>query len=214
MWGLSKSGCLLALGGLAVAGCAASTRLTGAGSDPNGTPVPLRRVMVIGTTNTGAARRRFEDQFAAALRSRGIAGEPSYPVVPDEALDTTKVDMEVHRKSCDGLFVTRVLRDTTVRTYYRAGRAHYQVPAPTHGDVYEYYANGHKYTGRVGYSEVHRVVDLETKLYRVSDGKLLWSARSHSQFAKSVTPDKQIGTIVQRLVRKLEKSGYALRSAT
>ena len=55
-----------------------------------------------------------------------------------------------------------------------------------------------------------RVIDMETRLYRVSDGKLLWSGLTRSSFPKSNAPEKQIDPMVKRLVASIEKAGVGL----
>jgi hypothetical protein len=55
-----------------------------------------------------------------------------------------------------------------------------------------------------------RLIDMETRLYRVSDGKLLWSGLTRSSFPKSDRPEKQIDPMVKRLVTAMGKAGVGL----
>lgn len=193
-------GSLLVVGLLAVTGCAAGTKLRGTWHEPEGGTQPIRHVMIIHATRTGGARRVFEDRFAAALRARGVEGEASYAMVGDNLLDSARVDMEVHKGHCDGILVTKVLDDETVRSYYRpAGQF-----ASSRGQSWSRYSRNQTQVIET------RVIDMETRLYRVSDGKLLWSGLTRSSFPKSNAPEKQIDPMVKRLVASIEKAGVGL----
>ncbi len=193
-------GSLLVVGLMAVTGCAAGTKLRGTWHEPGGGIEPIRHVMIIHATRTGDARRVFEDRFAAALKDRGVEGEVSYTMVGDNLLDSARVDMEVHKGHCDGILVTKVLDDETVRSYYRpAGQF-----ASSRGQSWSHYSRNQTQVIET------RVIDMETRLYRVSDGKLLWSGLTRSSLPKSDTPEKQIDPMVKRLVSSMEKAGVGL----
>jgi hypothetical protein len=121
-------------------------------------------------------------------------------MVGDNLLDSARVDMEVHKGHCDGILVTKVLDDETVRSYYRpAGQF-----ASSRGQSWSHYSRNQTQVIET------RVIDMETRLYRVSDGKLLWSGLTRSSFPKSDTPEKQIDPMVKRLVGSMEKAGVGL----
>lgn len=193
-------GGLLVVGLTAVTGCAAGTRLRGTWHEPAAGTEPIRRIMIIYASRTGNARRVFEDRFGAALMARGVDGEASYAMVGDNLRDSARVDLEVHRGHCDGVLVTKVLDDETVRSYYRpAGQF-----ASSRGLSWSGYAQTKTEVVET------RVIDMETRLYRVSDGKLLWSGLTRSNFPRFDPPEKQIDPMVKRLVASIEKAGVGL----
>lgn len=193
-------GSLLVVGLMAVSGCAAGTKLRGTWHESEAGTEPIRHVMVIHATRTGDPRRVFEDRFAAALSDRGVEGEASYAMVGDNLLDSARVDMEVHKGHCDGILVTKVMDDETVRSYYRpAGQF-----ASSRGQSWSRYSRNQTQLIET------RVIDMETRLYRVSDGKLLWSGLTRSSFPKSDTPERQIDPMVKQLVASMEKAGVGL----
>lgn len=204
------------LGALLVAGCASATQLTTVWSDPRFETNSLRKLMVIGIANTPTSRRLFEDRFAAALQALGIEAEPSYPLVGDGSLDSARVSAEMHETRCDGVFVTRIVDQKTVRTYYPPTPAylggpyrygwHGTYPSYGHYSWYGYYSLGYSYLGAPGYTIENQVVNFETNLYRVSDGQLVWSALSQEWLAESDTPGAEVDPFARQLVSALLNS--------
>jgi hypothetical protein len=167
--------------------------------------------MVVGIAKTPAARRVFEDRFAAALQAQGIAAEPSYRLVGDETLDSARFDAAIHRAHCDGVLVTRVVDETVVRTYYPPTGypplgPYVGAPWAYRGGWYSYYEWGYSWVGTPGYTIENKVVNFETNLYRVSDGRLVWSALSREWLALSDTPTSEIEPFVRQLTAALVRS--------
>lgn len=201
---------LIPVGTLIVAGCASATQLTTVWTDPAFRTSSLRKLMVIGIGPSATTRRIFEDKFTAALRAQGIVAEPSYPLVGDGNLDSARLGAEMHRTGCDGVFVTRIVDQKTVRTYYPP----YYVPTAGHLAApwaygygwYNYYSTGYGYFGTPGYTVETQVVNLETNLYRVSDGQLVWSALSREWLGQAETPGVEVDPFVRQLVSALVSS--------
>ena len=198
---------------LAVFGCSSSTRLTTVWSDPASQPGSLRKLMVVNVAKTATIRRAFEDQFAAVLNAQGIDAEPSYRLVADGALDSAEASIAMHRSHCDGVFVTRILDQITVKTYYPPTSAYRTVPSAYHGGWYDYYSRGYSYVTVPGYTVENQLVNMETNLYRVSDGALVWSALSRTWLQQSETPGDETNDVVRELVRGLSKTNIISRRA-
>ena len=204
------------LGALLVAGCASASQLTTVWTDPRFETNSLRKLMVIGIAKSPTSRRLIEDRFAAALKALGIEAEPSYPLVGDGNLDSARVSAEMHETGCDGVFVTRIVDQKTVTTYYPSTPSYLAAPHrygwygsyPSYGHYswYGYYSLGYSYLGGPGYSVENQVVNFETNLYRVSDGQLVWSALSQEWLAQSETPDTELDPFVRQLVSALLNS--------
>ncbi len=182
-------------------GCAASTKLRGSWGEPSRGDQPIRHVMVVQVASQGPARRLFEDRFAAALKARGVDGESSYALLGDGELDSTRVDLEVHKGHCDGVFVSRPIDDEVVHHYYRPAGAF----TPSRGQSWSRWAKTKPQVIDT------RVTDMETRLYRISDGKLIWSGITRSEFPKADAPEKQVDAIVSHLIRGLQRSNVALQ---
>lgn len=195
------AGGVLILGALTVGGCAASTRLRGSWSELTRGNETLRHVMIVQVATKGEARRIFEDRFAVALKARGIDGESSYALLGDGELDSTRVDLEIHKGHCDGIFVSRLVDDKIVRHYYQPAGGF----TGSRGQSWSAWARNHPQVTE------GRVLVMETRLYRISDDRLIWSGVTQSEFPKAAAPEKQIDPMVRQLVRGLERSGVALQ---
>ncbi len=208
--------CLPIFGVLLVVACGSTTQLTNVWTDPRFETNSLRKLMVIGIAQSPTMRRLFEDRFAAALKAQGIEAEPSYRLVGDGNLDSARVRAEMHATGCDGVFVTRIVDQTTVRTYYPPTPSYVGAPYrhgwygsyPSYGHYswYGYYSLGYSYLGTPGYTVENQVVNFETNLYRVSDGQLVWSALSQEWLAQSDTPGTEVDPFVRQLVSALLSS--------
>jgi hypothetical protein len=206
---------LACAGALALAGCGSATRLTKVWTDPAFATNSLRHLMVIGIARNATDRRVFEDSFTAALRAQGIEAEPSYPLVADGNLDSARLGSDMHRTGCDGVFVTRIVDQTTVRTYYPPTAGHlggpWAAPWQYRGGWYGYYSLGYSYVGAPGYTVENQVVNFETNLYRVADGQLVWSALSREWLEVSETPGPEVEPFVRQLMSALLDSKIVTR---
>jgi len=176
---------LSTLGVFQMTGCG-STSMTNVWSDPQAQPALLGKLMVVDIVKNPTERRVFEDRFVVALRARGIQAEPSYRLVSDAQLDSSRAHLEMHKAHCDAVFLTRILDEKTVKTYY---------PHTT------------------SYTVEKHAVSMETNLYRVQDGALIWSAVSRTWLQSSETLGEETGSIVQELVGALAKTAI-VRSTT
>ena len=190
----------------AVAGCANSTQLGRVWRDPAYSTNSLSRLMVIGVGKTATTRRSFEDRFAAALQQQGVEGLISYSLVGDGALDSVLTNQEMHRTGCDGVLVTRLVDQKIVRSYSVPNGGYWRPPAAYYDGWNRYYSLGLAYTTAPGYTIENQVVTFETVLYRVADGKLVWSALSHEWLAPSDTPGEEVDTFVREVVKALVDS--------
>ncbi len=191
---------------LALAGCGSSTQLTSVWSDPTFQTNSLQKLMVIGVAHNSSVRRIFEDTFASALQGEGVRAMTGYSVLGDGRLDSAMVWDAIQKTGCDGIFVTRLVDKQTVQTYYPPTTTAVAVPAPYYGGWYGYYATGYAYTTMPGYTVENQVINLETTLYRVADGKLVWSALSQSWLEQAPDPGREIRPFVDQLVMGLTSS--------
>jgi hypothetical protein len=199
------------IGALFATGCGGATQATQVWTDPAFESNSLRKLMVIGVANTPTIRRSFEDRFVAALKAQGIDAEPSYRLVGDGNLDSARTSAEMRRTGCDGVFVTRIVDQTTARTYYPptssyAGAPYLGAPHAYRHGWYGYYGLGYAYASTPGYTVESQVVNLETTLYRVADGELVWSALSQEWLGQSDIPGSEVASLVRQLIRALVDS--------
>jgi len=197
---------------LAVAGCTASTKLTSVWTEPGFQANSIKKIMVLGVTQKPGLRRTFEDTFAASLKAQGVTAVPSYTLIGDGQADSTQTNSALHDGGFDGIFVTRLVDKQTVDTYYPPTTTYVAAPSAYYGGWHGYYSTGYAYTSSPGYTVQNQVVNLETNLYRTSDGKLAWSALSQSWLEQAADPTTEIKPFVQQLVYSLESSKVVTKS--
>ena len=210
-----------AIGALISVGCGGATRMSRVWTDPGFEPNSLRKLMVIGIGNNPTIRRGFEDRFTAALKAQGIEAEPSYRLVGDANLDSARTSAEMHQTGCDGVFVTRIVDQKTVETYYPptpayagyTGIPYGRAPQAYRFGWFGYYGLGYSYATTPGYTVTNQVVHLETALYRVADGQLVWSALSEEWLGQTEIPGSEIEPLVRQLIRALRDSKIVARSS-
>ena len=150
--------------------CAARpTEVTTTWRDPVTTPIQFRRVMAIFVGGDSAMRRKVENRLARNVPNT-VA---SYTVVPDaELTDTVSVRSRIAEGGYDGVVVLR-LTSVGMRT---AGET-----VPTVGDPAETLAQYLRRSPRSALaSGQETVITMESRLYSVRDGKLIWAGTSDS----------------------------------
>lgn len=182
-------------------GCA-STQLVQTWKDP-AVLQPLRKTLVLGLFSTEAVRRTYENQMAAALESHTVDATPASPLLPEADMTVReKVDAVLDGSDFDNVVVTRMVsvaqRERWVST---------PAPMPPYGyrGFSDYYWGAVPSMYSPGYITQDTIVLLETNIYRVSDGSLIWSATSET-FNPS-DADKEVEGLVKVLVDKFEAEG-------
>ena len=71
----------------------------------------FEKLLIVGITDDGEARRRFEDKFVSHLRGRNIEAVTSYSIVPDLQTidDRQRVIDSVMRQEIDGVLTLRIV---------------------------------------------------------------------------------------------------------
>jgi hypothetical protein len=99
---------LFALAAL-VGGCQ-TTSIRSAWFDSDFSGPPMRKIIVVGSTDSLANGRVFEDAFADRLRAAGVDGVAGYTVIPDAARSSdTAFASAVTGSAAQGLLMVRVL---------------------------------------------------------------------------------------------------------
>ena len=96
-----------------LAGCQ-TTSIQSAWYDTNFRGGPMRKIVVVGSVDSIADGRVFEDIFAEKLRAAGVEGVAGYTVIPDEARAAeTSFATAVANTGAQGLLLVRLLRVDT-----------------------------------------------------------------------------------------------------
>lgn len=185
----------------ALAGCANS--LESSWRDPATTADSLhfRKILVVAMTRDGGMRRSAEDLLAQALMEspRAKAGEltvtPSYVEVPDAKLgDVEKARATVEQRGYDGVVMLTPL----------SAQQKVTVDAPMYTPMWGYYGRaGMLYDP--GSVRTDTIVRVQTNVYSVKDGKLLWSGTSRTTNPRNV--EGLVKDVVRDVVHELRDQG-------
>jgi len=200
---VNRSTGLVAWGLLAVAlaGCASS--LESSWKDPSTTAESLhfRKILVVAMARDGSMRRAAEDQLVRALQEgpRGKAGEltavPSYVELPDAKLGDADGTRElVEARGYDGMIMLSIL----------SAQQKLSVDPPMYTPMWGYYGRaGMLYDP--GSVRSDTIVRVQTNIYSVASGKLLWSGVSRTTNPRNV--EHLVNDVVRDDVHALRDQG-------
>lgn len=176
--------------------CVPAVTLTGTWSNPSETPARFSNIMVVAMGKDLAKRKLGEDMLAREFNEAGIHAATSLDVFTPAfatSFDSSVINQQLLDKKFDAVITIRVVRVDE----YQRWTPGYATPY-AYGGFYRYYYRYGVYDyGRVT-TEVQ--VLLESNLYDVKSGKLLWTGQSVSvsrnptqqmakQYAKNVVGD-------------------------
>ena len=195
---------------LLVAASCSLTNLNAVWKDPQYQGGKLKNVLVIGGSTNQVIRRIFEDEFTARLKTRGTNALPSYNIFPSaKTLDKDTIDSKSQDLGVDAILITRVV-DTKVKreltpqpynVYYR-GTYFYDWPN-RYSRFYSRSYPGRYYDERSHYSE-YEVVNVETNLYDVQTGKLIWSGMLNTLIGGS--NELEITSLVEVIMKSFSEN--------
>jgi hypothetical protein len=193
---------------LILAGCGSTTKLTNVWTDPTLPPSSIQKVMVVAVAQNASGRRMFEDTFASALQKQGVQAISSYSALPGGVTDSLSAHTAMIQNGCDGVFVTRIIDQKTVDTYYPPTSTYVGTPyyGGYYGGWYGYYNTSYAVMTSPGYTVENEVIHVETNLYREADSKLVWAALSESWLEQASDKASEIQPYVNILVERLVQS--------
>lgn len=203
-----RSSSRLAFAAIAVAAltsCAASTKLTSSWADPAAANRNFKKVVVVGATPNNAARRMYEDDFSAELKSRGIEPIASYTFAGEGQIDKDAAAAKLKEMGVDGVIVTRLVDKEQVQTYYPPTYSTVGAPSAYYGGWYGYYNMGYSYQASPGYVSNDKVYRLETNLYDLQNDKLAWSGLTESTVMQGDAPESEIRPMIAALTYSMEE---------
>jgi hypothetical protein len=167
----------LLLATLVLGGCQ-TTALQSAWYDPTFTGGPMARITVVAAGLNPANRRVAEDVFSQRLRALRVQAAPGWAVVSDEARNAPEPFTEALRASgAEGVLVIRVLGVDT-RTQVNTMMVTTTTPVrvgPMWGPGWGSTSVWATTTVPVTQVSQYNLVMIETSLYEVSTGRLVWS---------------------------------------
>jgi hypothetical protein len=181
---------LISLAGFLFA-CSPATRLEKSWADPSLTPETIKtfdKVLVVIPLNDATSQRIAEDKMVALLQN--VEAVQSYIYLTDDDTDQNLVEQKMKDDGFDGAILMR-LKDVEKETTYQ--------PGTSYGGWY-----GHRYYTPGYYSE-NTTFMVETNLYSLESGKLLWSGTTSTLNPSKL--DKTIDDIFATLRYEWQKKG-------
>jgi hypothetical protein len=169
--------------------CGPSVRLTASWSDRNVQPVRFTKILVMAIGKNLEKRKLGEDNIRAELQKHGLAAATSLDEFgPDFAKmnDSVKMRGILRDKQFDGVVTVRVL-NVNEHDRWEPGSAYYD-PVGFYRGFYGYYYRVWGYYDEPGYMVTDVEVLLESNLYKVDTGELLWSGQSKA-FSRNPTTE-------------------------
>ncbi len=162
----------------------------------------FQKLFVIGVGKDDARRRLFEDTFAKAIALQGAAAQASWGHLPQsEQLTEEQIRGAIEGGDFDGVVVTRLLGVDQSKEYVPPST--YTVPTARYGyGYYGYYGTSYEVVHQPGYSKTNTTFRIETNLYSVATGDLVWSGQSATLNPESLTD--VIESMTSAVAKKLE----------
>lgn len=189
---------LLALIAMLVLGGCASTQLASTWKDPNDKGSPMKKIAVFAATSDDAIRRLAETRAVQSLPS-GTTGVPSFTLFDKVEKDVGKVKARLTLEGFDGALIARLVSYDKSETYIPpqiqpAQPYPFGPYLPQYHSFYYYYPYAYLYVTPGYVAQTKRYI-VETLLYRLPDGKPIWSAVS-----ETVNPESKI-VLVNEIAR-------------
>ncbi len=168
---------------------------------------PYDDILVLVVDEKMGYRQDAEDYIVQKLNEAGNNAMQSYDILPK----TAAIDEGAVGKAIDGLQLDAVIvmyaTGITEEEYYVPTRrfgvySGYGYDHAHYGSFYDYYPHAFNYVYVPGYDNRHYVVTLETSLFDLNSGKMVWSGQSDTFAPESV--DDVIHGITELSINELK----------
>jgi len=196
---------------MAAALACGSSRMTTVWKDAEYTSGPLRKLMVVAARKDAVQQRIWEDTIVSELGRHGVVGVPSYSLVTNGSVDSTRLRL-AEQGGADGLLLVRSAGQET-NTYEVPGTVT-RTPVGTVRDPYwGTITTVYEEIATPGYVETEEVRRFGSRLLVTENGKsrLVWGARVETVDAGSTAEAAQ--QTARLLVADLAKRGLISRHA-
>jgi hypothetical protein len=175
-----------------MSGCGPSQKITGSWANPEvKTKGTYTKVFVAVLSQNKDANYYLETQMAKTLISKGFKVVKSNDIFPPSfspTKDFTKEQLaeSIKKTGCDAI-LSLALLDSKVVESYNPGTTYAPMNYGYYGNYYGYYSHYYPQVYSPGYYSVDKTFYLETNLYDVASGTLIWSVQSEARNPKSLT---------------------------
>jgi len=184
---------------------AAKTKFSSVMRSPEAAKVSFsgRKIAALVIDKDDSLRVAGEEGLVNELTARGINGVASYRIIPKEELRNTDSARGWYEKSgVQGVVALRVVSNERFKTITPStwSTAYYQ-------DYWGYYGNSWGAVFTPGSERIDHFVSIETLIYNLPDGHLLWAGVSMTENAK--TGAQVIAEVAKEAVKEMNKQGLA-----
>ena len=191
-----------------LAGCG-GPKLINAWQDPSFKSLPFDDVLVMGVGNNPSRVRVFEQAFTEHLQAQGIRAQPSYELfTPEEQASKEDIEAAIKSRKIDAIIITRVLGVDRKSTYTPG----YTMATPGsmyYRDYYGLYTYSYGFYHSPGYTTTYDVVQLETNIYDVASGKLVWTGLTETVDPNDI--EKEATELAKIVLRELTVRGLVAK---
>lgn len=204
---MKKIGFLLIITAFLAQGCM-STKFSASWKAPDFDGKAYDLLLVWGLSDNVANRSTVEDELTHFLNLKGVNTHSGADILPyDRSIipeDNKVIKQKLIAKGYDAV-LTIGLKDVKEETHYVQGTGYYN--PMSHGYYGSFYGYSSYMYGNVyqpGYYSSTKMVYLETNLWDVNSGKLVWSGQSKSTSQGSVdkTANAYARAVTQELISK------------
>jgi len=185
-----------------LSGCA-STQLISSWSDTS-YKNQIHKILVLGMARNESIKRTYESTLVATLNEAGAQAEAAGSMIPEGAENNPDaLKAALAGKDFDTILVTRMVSKRN-ETYFVPDQT-YHVPYPYYNRFNNYYMNAYPAVYGPGYLATDTIVNLETNIYELTDGKLVWAVTSETFNPNDI--NKVVVELSQLFVKQLKKDG-------
>ena len=197
---------------LVAASCASRNKVVSEWKDPAYSARSGQKVVVMAVAENEISGRIWETEMSKQLAGRGfeVISGSSILGTTGTRPDSAAVAQKVTDSGADLVVVTRMLAVDKESTYI-PGQT-YVSPGLYWNGYYGLYTHAYSALETPGYIEQNTIVKLETSVFDVATGKLVWGGLSES-FNPSST-ESLAESMSRKVVHRLEDSGLIPRSTT
>lgn len=193
---------------LLISSCS-STKMSASWTDPEFKGKNFNKILVWGLSDNVAARATVEDEVSYFLNVKNISSVSGSDIAPPnrKALPHNIVESKaiLGKNGFDGV-LTMGLIDKKEKTRYVEGSGYYQPMAYGHyGSFYSYYPHMYGNVYQPGHYATSEHIYIETNLWDITTGKLLWSAQTETVDPSSI--DSFANSYARDIVGELLKRG-------
>jgi len=189
--------------------CSATTMVT-SWKAPGASKATVKKVLVLGVSNTDSLRRTYEDDFASELSKLGYLAVASYNWVPDASkIDEGALAARIKAEGVTNVLVTRLVGKKEVTTITAPTYAGVGYGPGYYGGWGSYYGYGYSTMVSPGYAITNDVVTLETNFYDASKATdaLVWSGQTETTLSPSDAAGSKIASVIQAVVYNMRAKG-------